>query len=369
MTFKPRRFKSIDIFRGTCMAWMFLGHLLDWWLKPEFFAIRNSVHMLLDSVGASGFLFISGVSITLSYKNQMHKAKTLNAVPNSSVKLTYFIRSALFLLIALLYNLTIALSKGNLSWIWSWYVLMTIAFSMMIIWPLFKTPIVFRAILGLSIWLLSNFLYGILSPFQGKSDTFGILYYLFFNPYNQDPFLNFFSFFLFGTIIGEILSKSNFERDDQKLKSYLNKQLFRPFLLIGPILIIIGILLNFPYFLVRSSLSWLIYTLGLTTTLLVVLFFFEEQGYFATKRSYKLLFYYSYYSFTVYLGHNLLFFVCSNCMNLVSSLIVIMITFVLVGLIFNQIYKYWGWKASIKSIISRLSTFLAHRIESKKTRM
>jgi uncharacterized membrane protein len=363
MKFKPRRFKSIDIFRGMCMAWMFLGHLLDWWLKPEFFLIRNSAHMLLDSIGASGFLFISGVSITLSYRNQMYRVEKLKRVSYFRIRLSYFIRSLLLLLIALLYNLTIAISISDLSWIWSWFILMTAAFSLMVMWPLFKTPKLFRILLAFFLWFLSAYLYSILSPYQGNTNFLDIFYHILFNPFDQDPFINFFSFFLFGTIFGEILSSSNFEADNEKLKRYLNNHIIKPSLLIGPLLIFTGVVLTFPNFLVRSSLSWLIYTLGINITLIVILIFFEENGFFNTKKSYRFLFYYSYYSFTVYLGHHLLFFVCINCFNAVSIWIVVILTFILFELILKHIYKLWGWKASIKSIIGRLSAYLAKRIE------
>ena len=366
MRFKPRRFKSIDIFRGTCMVWMFLGHLLDWWLKPEFSAIRDSAHILLDSVGASGFLFISGVSIALSYKNQMYRVNSLKTVSYFRVKVSYFIRSFLLLIIALLYNLIIAIVKWDFSWIWTWFVLMTAAFSLMIIWPLFKVPLLIRAVLVFVLWLLSNFLYYVLSPFKGNSEIYGVFYYMLFNPYEQDPLINFFSFFLFGTIIGEILSYSNYEPSFHIVKQYLNKRFIKPFLLIGAFFIAIGILFYFPNFLIRSSLSWLIYSLGIEITFLVILLFLEENGFLKLKRSYNLLFYYSYYSFTVYLAHNLLIFICSNCLNLKSTFLAIFITFIVFGLILRKIYHLWGWKASIKSIIGNLSTYLAKKIETKR---
>ena len=348
------------------MVWMFLAHLLDWWLKPEFSTIRDSAHILLDSVGASGFLFISGVSITLSYKNQMYRINSLKTVSYFRVKVSYFIRSFLLLIIALLYNLIIAIAKWDFSWIWTWYVLMTAAFSLMIMWPLFKVPLLIRAILVFVIWLLSNYLYNVLSPFKGNSDVSGVFYYMLFNPYEQDPFINFFSFFLFGTVIGEILSHSNFEASFHKVKKYLNKRFIKPFSLIGSFFIATGILLYFPNFLIRSSLSWLIYSLGIEITFLVILLFLEENGFLKARKSNNLLFYFSYYSFTVYLAHNLLIFICSNCLNFTSTLLAIIITFIVVGLILRKIYNFWGWKASIKAIISRISSFLAHRIEIKK---
>ncbi|MHA1932385.1 MAG: OpgC domain-containing protein, partial [Promethearchaeota archaeon] len=65
---KVQRLKSIDVFRGLCMFWIVLTHLIDWWLNSEFIWLHRITVMLFDSFGASGLLFISGVSIALSYR-------------------------------------------------------------------------------------------------------------------------------------------------------------------------------------------------------------------------------------------------------------------------------------------------------------
>ena len=56
---KVQRLKSIDVFRGLCMFWIVLTHLIDWWLKSEFVWLHRITVMLFDSFGASGLLFIS----------------------------------------------------------------------------------------------------------------------------------------------------------------------------------------------------------------------------------------------------------------------------------------------------------------------
>ncbi|MHA1351055.1 MAG: heparan-alpha-glucosaminide N-acetyltransferase domain-containing protein [Promethearchaeota archaeon] len=67
---KMQRFKSIDIFRGMCMSWMFLTHLIDWWFSGGDWLQTGTVG-IIDPIWASGFLFISGVSVALSYRNRM----------------------------------------------------------------------------------------------------------------------------------------------------------------------------------------------------------------------------------------------------------------------------------------------------------
>ena len=70
---KVQRLKSIDVFRGLCMFWIVLTHLIDWWLKSEYIWFHRITVMIFDSFGASGLLFISGLSIALSYRNKMNK--------------------------------------------------------------------------------------------------------------------------------------------------------------------------------------------------------------------------------------------------------------------------------------------------------
>ncbi len=53
------------------MAWMILNHLISWWLNNKYSWLHGITVMILDPIGASGFLFISGVSIALSYKNRV----------------------------------------------------------------------------------------------------------------------------------------------------------------------------------------------------------------------------------------------------------------------------------------------------------
>ncbi len=350
------------------MGWMFLGHLLDWWLKPEYFSLKDFTHSILDPIGASGFLFISGVSMAISYRDRIYRVEILNELSYSRVKQSYYFRVLFLLIIALCYNFAIALSIGNLSWIWTWFVLMTAAFSLLITWPLFKLSKKTRIIIGFSIWIINQFIYNFLSPHQGLTTLQGVLYHILYNDLGQDTFLNFFPFFLFGTIIGDVLSEINFNKKPQNRKNELKKKLFLPMSIFGLLLIFFGLIFDFPSFLIRSSFSWLIYTLGINLILLLILITLEEFNVFKTKRSYRLLFYFSYYSFTVYLGHNLMYYIFLNSLNPLSIWIAVVFSFILIGLILRQIYKTWGWKASLKVILGKISFYLAGRVEEKNKR-
>jgi uncharacterized membrane protein len=358
------RFKSIDIFRGICMGWMFLGHLLEWWIKPEYLYINNFTHVILDSVGASGFLFISGVSVALSYQNRMMRVKQ-NELSYSQVRNSYFIRAFFLIIIALLYNLPIAIYLDNLASIWMWFVLLTAAVSLFMGWPFLEIKKSIRIISGILLWIFNIFIFDLLKTYKGYTNLFGIFYHLLYNEPQLDPILNFFPFFLFGTVLGDLISGSINNKTNSVNRIKIQKSLIKPIIIIGPILITFGILFNFPDFLNRGSFAWNTYSLGIEITLLIILLIFEIVIYIKVKKNYRLLFYFSYYSFTVYLTHHLLYFLFLEQLDYVSIWIVIFITFISYGLILKAIYRVFGSKASIKSLLAKLSSYLAERIEKR----
>ena len=362
------RIKSIDIFRGLCMSWMFLGHLIDWWIKPEYLWVRTLTFYIFDPVGASGFLFISGVSITLSYRNRLYKVEEYKNISDSRIKVHYFLRAFFVLVIAIIYNTAIALSINQLSWIWTWFVLMTAAFSLFLTWPLFNLSKITRILIGVIIWFISQYLFILISPYQDQLNLQGIFYHIFYNDYNQDPLIIFFSFFLFGTVVGDIMNNVNNNENSELKRKQLKKKLIIPVSIFSIGLISLGVLLNFPSFLSRSSLSWLFYAIGIDLLVFMILIILEEYHIFKTKKSYRVFFYFSYYSFTVYLGHNFLYFIFYKKLDLITIWIAVVSTFLVFSLLLRQIYKTWGWKASLKTVLGKVSLKLAYKIEENKSR-
>jgi uncharacterized membrane protein len=360
------RLKSIDIFRGLCMSWMFLGHLIEWWIRPEYLWVRTFTFFIFDPIGASGFLFISGVSITLSYRNRLSKVEEVKDQSYSRIKLSYFLRAFFLLIIAMIYNTAIALTINQLSWIWTWFVLMTAAFSLLLTWPLFKFSKITRILIGVIIWVIGQYLYILLSPYKDQLNLQGIFYHIFYNDYSQDPLIIFFSFFLFGTVVGDIMNNINNNTNPATKRKQLKKKILVPTSLISLCLISFGILLDFPSFLSRNNLSWLFYVIGIDLLVLMILIIVEEYDIFKTKKRYRVFFYFSYYSFTVYLGHNFLYFIFYQKLDLVTIWIAVVSTFLIFSLVLRQLYKKWGWKASLKAILGKISSKLAYKIEQTK---
>ncbi|MCJ7651021.1 MAG: acyltransferase family protein, partial [Candidatus Lokiarchaeota archaeon] len=200
--------------------------------------------------------------------------------------------------------------------------------------------------------------------YNGQLNFFGSFFYSLYNKPDLDSILPFFPFFLFGTIIGDSISNLNFDNTEPIRKKTIST--IKKYIIIGPILIIIGIFIGFPDFLVRSTLSWSIYSLGIQVTLLMTLFIFEILIGNKIKKSYKFLFYYSYYSFTVYLTHSVLYFLFLKQLDYISIWFAILITFFMFGLLLKIIYRHWKGLFSIKIQLGRLSSYLADKIETRR---
>ena len=360
-----QRIKSIDIFRGLCMAWMVLAHLIDWWLKVEDSWLHGFMIRIIDPIGASGFLFISGISIALSYRKRLIKVETSKNYNYRMVRNSYLFRALFIFIIAIIYNSTIAIRLNDPKMIWTWFILLTAAVSLFMAWPLLKTPRFFRIVFGVLILIANQFILTLLSPYEGNSNIFGLFFHILYNDKNQDPILIFFPFFLFGTVIGDTIFNTFRLNDGSCERKTFQNKLFIPLFAIGLFLIILGITLEFPKFLTRESFSWIIYSLGIDTILLSTLLLLEEFDVFNTKKSFKLLFYYSYYSLTIYLAHNLLFFLFFHQLNAYNIWFFAAAAFIFIGLILRAIYKIWEGSASIKIQVGRLSLGLTERVEER----
>lgn len=364
-----RRFKSIDVFRGMCMGWMFLGHLIEWWIKEDFSWLRDLTFGIFDPIGASGFLFISGVSITLSFRNRKYRVEALKEISYFRVKLSYYIRASFLLLVAIIYNLAIALTINNLSWIWTWFVLMTAAFSLLIVWPLFKVSKEVRIGIGVSIWLINELIYYFLRPFQNQLNFQGVLYHILYNDFSQDPLLIFLPFMIFGTVVGDIFNDLNNNNALEKRREEMKREMIYPIGILSLVLIVFGLLFKFPNFMQRSSFSWYIYSIGIILIIFLILLILEEYRVFETRKKYRVFFFFSYYSFTVYLAHNFLYFIFYKKLDLIFIWIAVIATFFIFSAIIRQIYKMWGWKASLKAVLGRLSFKIAKKIEEKMSKI
>ena len=366
---KVQRLKSIDIFRGLCMFWIVLTHLIDWWLKSEFIWLHRITVMLFDSFGASGLLFISGVSIALSYRNKLNKVSTTAGYTLRTVRNSYLMRGFFIFILAILYNIFIAISLMDPKWIWTWFVLLTAAVSMIIAWPLLKTSKLFRIILGCALWIANPVIVYILLPSEGTLSLYGVLFHVFYSGIHLVPLIVFFPFFLFGTVIGEALFETiNSDPSAKNKRKSFGYNYLIPSIVIGTFLIIIGVLYEYPKYLFRESFSWVIYSLGINIVLISLLLSVEVFEIIKTKKSYKLFFYFSYYSLTIFLTHNILHFFIHNQLNLIDIWLFTSGVFILMSVLLRSVYKFWQGRASVKVLLGRMSYSLIMKLEERSSR-
>ncbi len=300
-----KRIKCIDILRGLAIICMFLYHIQIWWINKNDISIINALYSTYAILGTTGFLFISGVSTMLSYKFRMQKID--KEYTKRVIKREYFFRALFILIIALLYNIFIAFTFGIITDIWKWFILLTIAFSLLLAWPLLKTSKLLRVYVAGIFFCVDQFLVVFLANFQGQLNLFGILFYILYNSLDQDPIMSFFSFFLIGTVIGDLIFETQQKEEFSQRKYYLTRRFLIPCLIIGGIMIFCGISLqipeilkvekagfdatvDFPNFLSRGTLSWMIFAIGIELVLISVLYSIEVLEIFKIKRSYKSLY-------------------------------------------------------------------------------
>jgi len=361
-----KRYKCIDIVRGFAIIGMIFGHILNWWLTPEDYWLYLVIYYALGPVAAGGFLAISGLSASLSYKKSLVRIEESSDLNMRMVRNGYLLRGLLILIIAFLCNILIAIAINDLTWIWAWFVLQTIGFSVIMSWPLLKTSKIFRLLFGSSILIVNFIILELLKPFQGQANLYGIMYHILFNPLELFPIIPFFTIFIFGTVLGDTLYEINIiENPNARLHAVKYKFIY-PLFIIGPALTIFAIVFQFPSFFTYSSFSAILYAIGIICIIVSVIIWIEELDLIKFKRNYNFFYYYSYYSFIVYIAHIPLFFLFYQRLNAINIWIAIFITLFLITLLIRFIYKKLGPKASIKAGIGILSLVLTIKIEQRK---
>ncbi len=348
------------------MIVMIGGHLFDWWLTEEdywFFVLLKNVFGIW---GATGFVFLSGVSTNMSYKRALELGDSSDASFMKRGRKLYMLRALLILIIGFIYNACVSIGLGvGWTWIWAWLILQTIAFCIIMAWPLLKTSKSLRLILAVVFFIANQILFILLVPYKGQFNIGGVLYHIIFNPIDQYIILSYFSVFLFGTVIGETLYDVNLIRVQAERKKELKKRML-VFSLIGTIIMTFGIIYDFPMFFSYGSFPSIYYSLGLVIIVLSILILNEDLAIITTKKRYPVFSYYSYYSFTVYLSHYPLYFLFYRQLNIPLCIIAEIITGILMTFLLSIISKKVGKKASLKYGINYLSLLIFMKTEKRK---
>jgi len=356
------RVKAIDIFRGLCIFYMTFGHMVYWWISQSDFWLYEVIWNLGAPVGGGGFLLVSGVSAILSYRRRLDKIQSSQDGNVKLVRNEYMLRALMIFFVSTLWNFFGTLYMG-LPGVWLWFVIQTISISLIMAWPFFKTSKLFRLFICFSSWIGNEIIFAWLSPYQGQSTAAGFLYYFLYNVPDQNVILGYFPFLLAGTVIGDLFYEASLKEGFDKQQTYLKEKLFKPSLIGGFILIIFGVFFKFPEFSNKETFSSHMFVFGIELLLITLLVIIKDFNKIKFKKNYSVLKYYSYYSFTIFLAHNLLFFLFPPRFNAIEIWFYIVPIMIIWTFLFYLIYKKLGKYASLKFFISKVASFLAEKIE------
>ena len=370
-----KRVQSLDMIRGFCIFLMVLGHLLDWWMGTDRWVVFY-IFSIIASIAATGFLFISGFSAAIAYKSRAKKAETSTDITMTQARNIYIIRALLLLVIALIYNTVVALglsletNSNEMKWIWAWNVLQTISISLLLAWPLLRTPKYLRIGLGIGLLIVNELLFPFLLSYIDQLNIFGVLFHLLYHPDEAFTILAYFAIFIIGTVVGDFLFNINSIKDQEERKKKIKQVFIRTILIVGIILFSFGIIYRIDRidFISRPTLSAMFYSIGFVLILLAILLYLEEFEKIKLKKRYRFFFYYSFYSFTIYIAHDPLYYIFFRQLNALNIWLVIFVIFVLTTLLLKVLHKKVGLKASLKAQLGILSLTIANKIEQRKSR-
>ncbi|MFX0029075.1 MAG: hypothetical protein ACFE8B_07690, partial [Candidatus Hermodarchaeota archaeon] len=83
------------------------------------------------------------------------------------------------------------------------------------------------------------------------------------------------------------------------------------------------------------------------------------------ERSYRFFFYFSYYSFSIYFAHNILYLFLYKRLNALTFWIFMPLSFLVIGFLLRAIYARFKDKVSIKAQVGKLSARLAIYVKER----
>jgi hypothetical protein len=341
---------------------MTVGHMVYWWVSHADFWLYEVFWNYGAPIGGGGFLLVSGMSASLSYRNRVRKAKISGNIRLNSIRNEYMLRALIILFISSVWNF-IGTLYIDLPGIWLWFVIQTISISLIMAWPLFKVSKILRLIICFISWIGNELVFHWLSPYNGQLNGFGILFYILYNTPEQNVILGYFPYLLLGTVIGDIFFESSLKQDLNEQNNFLKEKLIKPSTVGGVILIIFGVLYLFPQFSIKETFSSHMFIVGIELLLISILVYLKDFKTIHFKRKYRVLEYYSFYSFTIFLAHNMLYFLFPPRFNAIEIWFYIVPAIILWTLLFRLIYKKWGKYGSLKFLINKSAVYINERIE------
>ncbi len=199
------RISAIDRFRGLTIFYMIFGHAILFWPLPQEGFYAGFVRLIWESTvcGAAAFVFLSGMSMSLSYNSYARKVRAnLTNLEREkwNGRLQIWIRTAWVAGLAIFSNIIGEISIGEFQ-IWIWYVLQTVWVARAISYPFLQLRTWHRLTAGFLIIILAD----PIRTWCFAESPF--LYALFFNGVGLNPFFPFVGFFFVGSALGNWLDQ------------------------------------------------------------------------------------------------------------------------------------------------------------------
>ncbi len=369
------RIQAIDRFRGMSILYMIFGHSVIFWLRPQDEWFQFFGFVSLEVIGANLFIMLAGISLSFSYHTQK---KILSVNPSYSPISWMEVLIPILWLSGMAMGMNIIGSMILVGYpvIWIWNVLLTIAVARLLCYPTLRlgTSPWIRAGIGVAFFLLSDPLRFILT-----SGTHYILFSTEFDIVLQVQPFPFFGFLFIGSALGDWLNSWRSQARENGMLPSQNLPI--KLVMIGFFLIGFGILIGFqsstfgiafsfftdlgvivkllieglPIFLIRGTGPWSFYGLGIQ---LVILGFFLMFDVWRLKKqlsnamvndhpninSKNGLIVFGQTSLTLYLMHNLIYFMFANSLTIPEF-------FIWFSIIILGIYAgMWYWSNRVRMV-------------------
>ncbi len=388
------RIDAIDIMRGISMFLMILVHMDVYWLREESMWLVAFTFISLNFMGTSQFVFISGLGMTYSWR----KSQEILDSPRLNLKRSMS-RTYIMLVVAFIYNVIAILVRPDvgIEGLWYWNILQCIAVCRLMGAFLLRKPIKFRLAFYFIFLVVHSITLHWMEPRLANSILADVIFYIFYNPLAGDIFLIFFSFFLMGSIMGDVVYDCNkylhaesFREDNgEKLKKTLRIWFITGFAFLS-LGIIVGLesttmdhwelipnmnlhpSVNFqtiPLFLSVNSYSWALCCTGVHLIVLFTLFYFLDIKR-KSIRPWYLFKMYGLYSLTIYFVHYIFLILpfaisADFSLNHVNIWPVKLILYILIlGLVYN-IHKKTRGRKSFEYFIKKYSSDIFKWIQEK----
>lgn len=353
------RIKSVDAFRGFSIFIMVFYHPILWW------TVASQVWMLLLVrrilfIEASIFIFVSGISAVLSLRKRMEKVHIDSFYSKRKLLKDHYSRSLIFFLIAIVYNVVTGIWVMGIGGIWSWFILLTVAVCQLIAYPLIKLPSIIRVLLIIFIIFITQPILIVLGSLKTDFPNSGwsILYHLIFNPIQEYPILPHLAFFILGTVCGEIFYHTYSINDKNLRELQIKNKIVRTFFAYGLIIMVSSII--FPSLIFNDAFAYLNRNSTLSTLFgigwalfLIALFTYIHEFKCTEEWKYKFFFYFSVYSLTLYLVHNVVALFFWQSLNIIASVIIAIISTIGFWYLSKVLYNKYGVNISLKTVISK----------------